>query len=135
MDLSRNKLSGNIPNQIGQMVALEVLDLSSNQLNGTVPKEIGQCLGLQSVKLNNNSLSGSLPGSIGNLIHSVAGMRSLSIFDVSFNNLEGSVPQGIHNVSLVWFLHNRGLCGELVGLQSCHSNPCEPYLQRQPRAL
>jgi len=50
-------------------------------------------------------------------------MRSLSIFDVSFNNLEGSVPQGIHNVSLVWFLHNRGLCGELVGLQSCHSNP------------
>jgi len=69
MDLSRNKLSGNIPNQIGQMVALEVLDLSSNQLNGTVPKEIGQCLGLQSVKLNNNSLSGSLPGSIGNLIH------------------------------------------------------------------
>jgi hypothetical protein len=33
--------------------------------------------------------------------------------------LEGSIPRGIHNASVAWFLHNRGLCGEMVGLPSC----------------
>ncbi|KAL6864677.1 hypothetical protein ACP4OV_015828 [Aristida adscensionis] len=165
LDLSENKLSGNIPPHINQMAVLEVLDLSSNQLGGAVPEEIGQCMRLQSTKLNNNSLSGSLPGSIGNLNHlqttldvshnnlsgaipseigkldmleninlshnqfsgsipaSIAELKSLSIFVVSYNTLEGSVPGGIHNASAAWFLHNKGLCGELVGLAPCHSTP------------
>jgi tRNA A-37 threonylcarbamoyl transferase component Bud32 len=34
--------------------------------------------------------------------------------------LEGSVPKGIHNASVEWFLHNKGLCGDIVGMSPCN---------------
>ncbi|VAI20571.1 unnamed protein product [Triticum turgidum subsp. durum] len=161
MDLGSNRLSGEIPKQIGQLSNLEILDFSSNQLSGKIPEEIGNCLKLQSLHMNNNSLSESLPGSLGHLASlqsmldlsmnslsgpipselsklemlmfvnfshnqfsggipiSIASMQSITVFDVSYNFLEGSVPNGIHNASAEWFLHNKGLCGNLVGLSPC----------------
>jgi hypothetical protein len=64
---------------------------------------------LENINLSHNQFGGSIPKSIEDL-------KSLTIFDVSYNNLEGSIPRGIHNGSVAWFLHNRGLCEEMVGL-------------------
>jgi hypothetical protein len=68
---------------------------------------------LISANFSHNQFSGAIPASI-------ASMKSLSIFDVSYNFLEGSVPKGIHNASAEWFLHNKGLCGDLVDMSPCN---------------
>jgi len=45
------------------------------------------------------------------------------MLDVSYNYLEGPLPEGLvhKNASVNWFLHNRGLCGNLTGLPICYS--------------
>jgi tRNA A-37 threonylcarbamoyl transferase component Bud32 len=68
---------------------------------------------LISANFSHNQFTGAIPASI-------ASMQSLSIFDVSYNFLEGSVPKGIHNASAEWFLHNKGLCGDLVDMSPCN---------------
>jgi tRNA A-37 threonylcarbamoyl transferase component Bud32 len=57
-------------------------------------------------------------------------MDSLSTLDVSYNDLEGPLPAGRlfhYNASKTWFLHNKGLCGNLSGLPPCSSTPTMEY--------
>jgi Leucine-rich repeat (LRR) protein len=65
LDLSRNTLSGAIPNSIGAMTTgargLQVLDLSYNTLSGPLPITFGDLVSLESLRLNNNGFTGLLP--------------------------------------------------------------------------
>ncbi|KAL7128798.1 hypothetical protein ABFS83_13G018600 [Erythranthe nasuta] len=63
LNLSRNSLTGNISPNVGHMETLEVLDLSSNQLSGTIPLGMGQLNFLDVLDLANNNLSGKIPSS------------------------------------------------------------------------
>ncbi|KAJ9537779.1 hypothetical protein OSB04_030512 [Centaurea solstitialis] len=54
-------LTGPIPEYIGQMNDLKKLDLSFNRLTGQIPDSIAR-LSYDAVFLNNNSLSGEIPG-------------------------------------------------------------------------
>ncbi|KAL8031343.1 hypothetical protein ABFX02_13G018200 [Erythranthe guttata] len=63
LNLSRNSLTGNINPDIGQMEVLEVLDLSSNQLSGTIPISMAQLDFLAVLDLAKNNLSGEIPSS------------------------------------------------------------------------
>ncbi|KAL7086723.1 hypothetical protein ACP275_13G018100 [Erythranthe tilingii] len=63
LNLSRNSLTGNINPDIGQMEVLEVLDLSRNQLTGTIPVGMAQLHSLAVLDLANNNLSGKIPSS------------------------------------------------------------------------
>ncbi|KAL3615133.1 hypothetical protein CASFOL_040794 [Castilleja foliolosa] len=60
-DLSKNHLSGTIPQELGQLTTLEVLDLSDNKLTGIIPAELGRLHSLKRLLLCNNVFEGSLP--------------------------------------------------------------------------
>ncbi|RVW94638.1 LRR receptor-like serine/threonine-protein kinase GSO1 [Vitis vinifera] len=61
LNLSRNNLIGSIPTTIGQLKLLDFLDLSQNQLNGRISENLSQIAGLSVLDLSNNTLSGKIP--------------------------------------------------------------------------
>lgn len=85
MDLSRNKLEGDISVIRNWEATFEVLDLSSNRLTGSFPNLTNQFDGLTTLALGNNSLVGTLPPNLGTY-------PKLSIVDFSLNGLSGSIP-------------------------------------------
>ncbi|CAL5089381.1 unnamed protein product [Urochloa decumbens] len=147
LDISANKLSGSVPQELGSCTKLISLMINDNSLSGDLPMTIGNLRGLQIVlDVSNNKLTGKLPAELGNLVvlevlnlshnqfsgsipSSIGSMTSLSTFDVSYNNLEGPLPTGrlFHNASAKWFVHNKGLCGNISGLPTCSSTPIVEY--------
>ncbi|XP_062188902.1 MDIS1-interacting receptor like kinase 2-like [Phragmites australis] len=119
LKINHNSLSGDLPMTIGNLERLQiVLDVSSNKLTGGLPAQLGNLAILEFFNLSHNQFNGSIPTSF-------ASMVSLSTLDVSYNNLEGPIPTGrlLQNASIGWFLHNKGLCGNLSGLPICPSTP------------
>uniref|UniRef100_A0A0E0HY50 non-specific serine/threonine protein kinase n=1 Tax=Oryza nivara TaxID=4536 RepID=A0A0E0HY50_ORYNI len=144
LDISSNKLSGSIPPELGNCTKLIYFNINGNNLSGGFPVTIGNLVNLQ-IKLDasNNKFTGGIPAQLGNLAmlellnlshnqfngnipSSFANMVSLSTLDLSYNNLEGPLPTGrlFGNASTSsWFLHNKGLCGNMSGLPPCYSAP------------
>ncbi|KAE8674245.1 hypothetical protein F3Y22_tig00111769pilonHSYRG00664 [Hibiscus syriacus] len=86
VDLSDNKLKGNIPISITLLDDLEYLNLSSNGLNGVIPTEFGDLISLKNLSLASNSFSGSIPDSI-------SAITGLVHVDLSNNQFNGTVPR------------------------------------------
>ncbi len=109
----RNAFTGEIPACIVGLLGLTVLDLSNNKLTGAIPSEIGALLNLQELILSNNQLTGSLPASIGAGVSvavraknadgggsgEIAGLKSLTKLDASYNKLSGALPNELWNLS------------------------------------
>ena len=87
IDLSANKLSGEIPRQITSLTGLQFLNLSNNLLHGKIPQSIGNMGSLQSIDFSGNKLSGEIPPSISKL-------NFLNKLNLSHNNLSGKIPTG-----------------------------------------
>ncbi|XP_061999249.1 receptor-like protein EIX2 [Rosa rugosa] len=106
IDLSCNRLTGEIPSEIRFLVGLVSLNLSRNQLIGTIPREIGSLQSLDSLDLSRNHLYGRIPSSLSRI-------SRLSVFDLSDNNLSGMIPIGtqIQSFEPNAFAGNRLLCG------------------------
>ncbi|KAI3458541.1 hypothetical protein Pfo_015204 [Paulownia fortunei] len=89
LNLSSNKLSGKIPECIGNFsFSLWVLDLRRNEFHGTIPKTIGEnkvANGLANLGLNNNHLEGPLPRSLVNC-------TSLEVLDLGNNIIHDTFP-------------------------------------------
>ncbi|CAL4910686.1 unnamed protein product [Urochloa decumbens] len=110
IDLSCNRLAGQIPEEIGSLLGLINLNLSSNLLNGNIPYKIGNLQSLESLDLSNNQLSGEIPWRLSNL-------TSLSCLNLSYNNLSGRIPSG-HQLDTLktddpasMYIGNPDLCG------------------------
>ncbi len=73
LDLNGNNLSGNIPQELGNLIYLERLYLYGNQLSGNVPPLLGNLANLRFLGLSNNALGGALPDSLRNLTNLGAG--------------------------------------------------------------
>ena len=61
---SDNRLTGEIPPELGNLEYLGVLRLSGNQLTGTIPPELGNLEYLYLLYLAGNRLTGCIPQSL-----------------------------------------------------------------------
>ncbi|XP_027358654.1 receptor-like protein kinase 5 [Abrus precatorius] len=85
--LFSTNLVGEIPETIGDMVALEKLDLSQNGVTGGIPSGLLLLKNLTTLYLYNNSFSGEIP--------SVVEALNLINLDLTRNNLEGKIPDDL----------------------------------------
>ncbi|KAD2804383.1 hypothetical protein E3N88_37760 [Mikania micrantha] len=85
LDLSQNKLSGRLPECLGNLIYLEAMDLSNNTIIGVVPSSLGSFTQLLTLHLHNNRFEGNLPLSLQNL-------TSLVTMDIGYNFLMGDIP-------------------------------------------
>ncbi|KAL2524324.1 LRR receptor-like serine/threonine-protein kinase FLS2 [Abeliophyllum distichum] len=113
LDLSGNNFSSQVPREIfHQLNELVKLNLSRNQLNGALPENLASLRHLSSLDLSQNKFEGIIPESLANI--------SLKYLNISFNLLEGRVPEAgvFGNISSTSLQGNPALCGTKV-LKSC----------------
>ncbi|KAM0949541.1 putative leucine-rich repeat-containing, plant-type, leucine-rich repeat domain superfamily [Dioscorea sansibarensis] len=121
IDLSNNKLSGEIPLDLMRLSFLQNLNLSGNLLTGRIPQEINMLRWLESLDLSMNNLSGLIPATMTML-------TSLSHLNLSYNSLSGEIPSGGQFFSLLdpsIYVGNSALCG-LPTSKECKNDTVSP---------
>ncbi|WCJ36757.1 Receptor-like protein EIX2 [Euphorbia peplus] len=113
INLAGNKLFGEIPREITDLVALVGLDISRNDLIGIIPEDIGRLKNLQTLDLSKNRLSGVIP-------ESMTKLNFLGQLNLSYNNLSGRIPAStqLHSFDASSYDSNAGICGFPVA-QKC----------------
>ncbi|KAJ8750412.1 hypothetical protein K2173_015551 [Erythroxylum novogranatense] len=109
--LQDNKLSGNFPPTVTRLTRLSRLDLSSNNFTGSIPFSVNNLTRLTGLFLQKNHFSGDLPS---------LDPPNLKSFNVSYNNLNGSIPKVLVNFPASSFAGNNALCGRPLP-------PCSPF--------
>ncbi|ESW29136.1 hypothetical protein PHAVU_002G046300, partial [Phaseolus vulgaris] len=128
MHLFGNKLSGNIPQELGSLKNLISMDLSKNKLEGNIPKSFANLKSLKSLYnlsviryLGNSGLSGTLGPELaqlpslqhlhlfgnnlsGNIPQELGSLKNLISMDLSKNKLEGNIPESFANLESLKFL-------------------------------
>ena len=89
--LSENRLSGEIPTELGNLTNLEWLGLGRNLLSGEIPAELGNLSNLVALYLSANQLSGEIPAELGNL-------PNLLELYLSGNRLTRCLPEGLREI-------------------------------------
>ncbi|KAL5567837.1 hypothetical protein UlMin_024412 [Ulmus minor] len=120
IDLSRNKLSGEIPESI-TLLKLQSLNLSRNRLTGSIPENFSPMRNaLESLDLSRNQLSGRIPESFSSL-------TSLSKLDLSYNKLTGRIPSSTQLDGFLAdpYFGNEDLCGPALN-KSCSGDDDKP---------
>ena len=106
--LGRNRLSGELPPELGNLANLQTLDLGFNQLSGEMPPELGDFDNLTWLYLGNNQLSGEIPPELGNL-------ANLEWLGLGESQLSGELPPELGDLAnlRVLYLDDNQLSGEL----------------------
>ncbi|KAJ1390783.1 Serine/threonine-protein kinase, active site [Sesbania bispinosa] len=134
LNLSHNRLSGNLPNQFFSLLNhLQILDLSNNRLSGELPlflvnnSNSARTSFIQEFDLSSNLFNGTLPDSLLHHLAAAATGGSLTSFNVSNNSFTGQIPTSLlcsndNNSSSIRFLdysfnHFSGMV--LPGLGAC----------------
>jgi Leucine-rich repeat (LRR) protein len=122
LDLSRNKLTGSIPDCLVNQsttkttsLSITHLSLTNNKLSGDFPSFLQRCKQLIVLDLAYNQFSGTLPSWIGEKLSSLVFLRlrsnmfyghipveltmltNLQFLDLSYNNISGHIPKSIVN--------------------------------------
>jgi len=93
LSLHNNSFVGELPLSLRNCTSLVFLDLSSNKLRGEIPGWIGESMpSLKILSLQSNGFSGSIPP---NLCH----LSNILILDLSLNNISGIIPKCLNNLT------------------------------------
>lgn len=102
LSFRNNSLSGNVFNFTSNQ-KMKAIDLSSNAFDGPIPVSLVSLSLLESLQLQKNRLTGSIPE---------FNQSSLAVFNVSNNNLNGSIPRtkALQSFGVGSYSGNPGLC-------------------------
>ncbi|KAL5974845.1 hypothetical protein ACLOJK_031518 [Asimina triloba] len=104
LQLLNMNLSGTLAPELGQLSYMEILDFMWNKMSGSIPREIGNIKSLRLLQVDNNNFSGTeIPPTYANMskllklnrhirVPGTAVCKDLSLTDVSYNKLNGSIP-------------------------------------------
>ncbi|KAL7138551.1 hypothetical protein ABFS83_10G171600 [Erythranthe nasuta] len=106
IDISRNRLEGDVSFLFGKNKSLGVADFSRNMLEFDL-SEVEFPASLTDLDLNHNRITGSLPEGLAEL------GSTLNSLNVSYNRLCGRIPAGgrLQDFEITSYFHNRCLCG------------------------
>lgn len=90
--LDDNHLTGNLPKELGKLSLLTHLSLSNNRLYDSVPDAIVGCVQLSHLSLSGNMFTGKIPAALG-------GLQNLEVLLMANNKFSGSVPREIRQLS------------------------------------
>ncbi|WZZ05851.1 hypothetical protein YC2023_091772 [Brassica napus] len=110
LDLSVNKLSGFLPENIGWILPhLSYMNISKNEFEGNLPSSLGNMRSIEYLDLSHNSFHGKLPRAL------LEGCYSLVILKLSYNKLSGEIFQESVNFTgvNVLFLDNNHFTGRI----------------------
>ncbi|XP_019101494.1 PREDICTED: probable inactive receptor kinase At5g10020 isoform X2 [Camelina sativa] len=133
LEVANNMLRGVLPFILGTYPELKLIDLSHNQLSGFLPSNLLISAKLTDLDLSNNNFSGSLPlqdastaedlslTNIGLSHNSLGGVLSeeltrfhnLVSLDLSYNNFEGQIPDGLPDSLKVFIVSANNLSGNV----------------------
>ncbi|KAB5544580.1 hypothetical protein DKX38_012692 [Salix brachista] len=108
LDASDNEISGYIPLSLGNLRSLITLDFSGNRLWGQIPSRLYHLRYLKQISLSGNNLTGAIPSGLGKL-------RSLEVLRLSSNSLSGEIPRDIvllKNLTVL-LLDNNNFSGQI----------------------
>ena len=122
INLSGNKLQGNLPESLKNLTQLQTLVLLSNTISGSIPSAIASLDQLTYLDLSGNRLTGNIPSNIWELNHLtyinlsdnlLAGELQMNCADESFlqtlniskNNFSGSIPDCMGQLTNLSTLH------------------------------
>ncbi|KAK8938401.1 putative receptor-like protein kinase [Platanthera zijinensis] len=110
--LSNNRISGNLPDELGNLVNLTKFEAADNLLTGRLPSSIGNLKNLHVLDLGENRFDGQIPDSIsklsqlnrlylwnnmfnGSILASFKNLVNLQELDLSGNRFSGEIPKEI----------------------------------------
>ncbi|CAB9516987.1 LRR receptor-like serine threonine-protein kinase [Seminavis robusta] len=132
--LTRNGLSGSLPQELVLLTKLEVFDVATNEIRGTIPSHIGLMTSLYELILDINKLTGEAPSEIGQLtrlecffVHTnpltgtimteVGLLTNMIDFEWADTSMSGTVPSEMGRLSLLEFLYlhtNSAMTGTIM---------------------
>ncbi|XAR50277.1 Non-specific serine/threonine protein kinase [Bertholletia excelsa] len=117
LSFSNNSISGPLPD-LSNLPHLQFVLLSRNRFSGPIPLHYIHLRSLTELELQDNSLNGSIPP---------FNQPTLTLFNVSYNHLEGPIPPTpvLQRFPKSSFDHNLNLCGYLLAIP-CPMSPPRP---------
>ncbi|KAI3996091.1 hypothetical protein MKX01_018160 [Papaver californicum] len=85
-----NRLSGSVPDEIGNITTLKDLWLDYNHFSGPLPQTLGDIIGINTIWLTSNNFTGELP-------HTFSKLTNLTDLRISDNQFSGKIPSFIKN--------------------------------------
>ncbi|MFS8014708.1 putative non-specific serine/threonine protein kinase [Helianthus anomalus] len=113
LDVSGNRLSGEIPGEIGRLKLMEELKLANNFCY-PIPKFLGDLTGLKMLYLGRNRFNGSVPSSFSNL-------TQLETLSLRGNSLRGTLPEDLMSMNVVGRFDVNGSGGGHLQMRVCLS--------------
>ncbi|KAG2404622.1 Phytosulfokine receptor [Vigna angularis] len=120
LDVSYNNFAWTIPECLIQSVTIKVLNLQHNKFNGSIPDKFPVSGALKTLDLNSNLLKGPIPKSLQNC-------SSLEVLDLGNNEVDDGFPYFLNSISTIRVLVLRG--NKFHGHIECADNSTWPMLQ------